>query len=109
MLDELKKNEKDVWVGTFRDVIQYGQERDTAAIKDLKVAPGKISLAVTDKMHDKFFDMPLTIKVRLENDWSNVVAMQNGKAIDAKLIEHDGAKYALVNVVPDRGIVAITK
>jgi Polysaccharide deacetylase len=107
VLDELKKNEKDVWVGTFREVIQYGQERDTARIKDLKVAPGKISLAVTDKMHDEFFDMPLTIKVRLENDWSKVAATQNGEAIDAKLIEHDGAKYALVNVVPDRGVVVI--
>jgi Polysaccharide deacetylase len=109
VLGELKKNEKDVWIGKFTEVVQYGQERDTAKLKNLKVAPDRISFSLTDDMKDDVFDYPLTVKVRLDKGWSKTNAAQNGKPVNAQIVEHNGAKFALVQAVPDCGKIVITK
>ena len=100
-------DENKLWVGLFREVCLYGQERDTAKLTVTEKAPGKIVLKLTDAMDDSKFDFPLTVKVRLDKPWKTVTAMQNAKPIQAKLVEHDGAAYALVQAVPDKGDVML--
>jgi hypothetical protein len=58
-------------------------------------------------MDDKLFDEPLTLKVRLPDDWRTVSATQGGKPIKAVFVAHDDHPYALVDAVPDRGEIAI--
>jgi peptidoglycan/xylan/chitin deacetylase (PgdA/CDA1 family) len=101
--------ENKVWVGTFREVVQYGQERDTAKVSVTSNAADKIVLNLTDTVDDDKFDMPLTVKVRIDPSWKTVEATQSGKAVEAKVIDHDGAAFALVQPVPDRGEVTIRK
>jgi len=103
----------ELWLGLFREVAQYGQERDTAKLKVKSATADKIVLSLTDDMDDTLFDFPLTIKVRLDPSWKAATAKQgtnaeNMKEVGCKIVEHNGAKFALVQVVPDRGDVVLT-
>ena len=44
---------------------------------------------------------PLTVKVRLPDGWKTVKG--------GRFLEHDGKPYALVDVVPDKGAVVLTR
>lgn len=104
----LAKYKDRIWIDTFTAVALYGQERDSATLKTVSSSDSKIELSLTDLMRDDIFDYPLTIKVRLP-DWSGIKAQQNGKDIKAKIVEHEGAKFALIQAVPDKGTVVLTK
>lgn len=101
-------NKDKLWVGLFGDISLYGQERDTATLKVTENSPSRISFTLEDKMDDKAFDYPLTVKVRLPDTWKSVKAGQDGKAAEAAFIEHEGKPYAMVQAVPDRGTVTLT-
>jgi hypothetical protein len=105
----LKENREKLWIGLFTDVAKYGQERDTATLKVVSPGPDKITFLLTDEMDDSYFNYPLTVKVRIPNEWKEVGATQGDKDVTAKIIEHEGASYALVPTVPDAGLVTIVK
>lgn len=105
----LKENRENLWIGLFTDVAKYGQERDTATLKVESPGPEKITFLLTDEMDDSYFNFPLTVKVRIPNEWKEVNATQGDKAVAAKVLEHEGALYALVSAVPDAGLVTVVK
>lgn len=107
LLDYVKQHEDGFWVALFREVILYGQERDTARIQVTSADQGQIRMKLTDRMYDEWYDFPLTIKVRVPNGWNGVWAAQGGKDISARLLSHEGKNYALVQAVPDRGEVLL--
>lgn len=106
--DFLDKNREEIWVGLFTDVAKYGQERDTATLKIESNEANRIAFSVADKMDDTRFETPLTVKVRVPDAWNSVIAKQNDKAVETKLIEHEGDKFALVQAVPDKGSVSLS-
>jgi hypothetical protein len=97
-----------IWVTWFRNVILFGQERDTHTLTMKSVSDSQISFDLTDLMVDSIYDYPLTVKIRVNNDWGKVTAIQNGNAVPAKVINHDGDLYVLVKAVPDRGLVEVS-
>ncbi len=103
LFDFIDAKRDDLWLGQFGDVALYGQERDTATLKVEENTSDHIAFTLTDRMADDAFNTPLTVKVRLPDGWNTVTATQNSKAISASVVEHDGAKYALVKAVPDKG------
>ncbi len=104
----LEENRKDLWIGLYTEVAKYGQERDTAELKVVASTPEQITLLVEDHMDDSYFDFPLTIKVRVPDDWKTAQAVQSEKSIPANLIKHEGASYALIQAVPDAGLVSLS-
>lgn len=105
--DFVKAHENDIWVGLFREVVLYGQERDTATLRSLGSGDDGIRLNLEDRMDDSLFAYPLTLKVRLPDAWTGVGATQNGRAVPAVRIVHEGAPFALVQAVPDRGEIVL--
>lgn len=104
----IKQNRDPLWVGLYADVAKYGQERDTATLKVESSGPDKIIFLLTDEMDDSYFNFPLTVKVRIPSVWKDVNATQGNKPVIAKVLEHEGAAYALVQAVPDAGSVTVT-
>lgn len=100
-------NRRDIWIGTLADIAQYGQERDTATLKTVNAAPGQISLDLTCRMDPAYFDYPLTIKVRIPDDWATCTARQTGQAVPASLLDHEGGRYALVKARPNQGEIIL--
>ncbi|WP_020558046.1 polysaccharide deacetylase family protein [Thiofilum flexile] len=109
VFQHLKKKSADVWVGTFTQIAKYAQQYATAKISNLTVQNKQIRFEVTDQMYDGWFNFPLTIKIRLDTSWgTNLKAVQNGKIIPVQVITYVGAPYALVDAVPDAGLVIVT-
>ncbi len=104
----IKSKEADLWVGRFEDVARYGQQRDTARLTVLENSAERVRFNLSDDMDDTLFNYPLTIKLRLRADWPSASASQNGQAIPLSLVSHEGATYALVRAVPDRGEILVT-
>ena len=100
---------RDAWVGLFREVIQYARERNDATVEVQGIAASRIQLNVTDTLDDDLYDYPLTIKVRLDGSWTGATASQGGTPAPVELIAHEGETYALVNVIPDRGPVTLSR
>ncbi len=107
MLDVIKEHEADVWVGTFTDVVRYGQERDTATVEISANDDATYAITVSDRMSDSYFDLPLTVKWRLPDGWTDCTAIQGGQACEVTITSHDGAQYALISIVPDQGAATI--
>ena len=95
-----------LWVCRFDDAAKYGQERDSATLTSA-LKGDKIEFTLTDRMKDDIFDYPLTVKVRLPNGWKSAKATQGGKPVPVRFVMHDGAPFALVDAVPDRGAVRV--
>ena len=72
------------------------------------VTKDRIRLTLTDLMDDSYFTYPPTVKVRVPDDWTSVVAKQVGWEARSRLVEHEGARYALVDVVPDGGVAELS-
>ena len=106
-LDNLAKYKDRIWIDTFPAVAKYGQERDTATLKTVSSDARRIALSLADRMDDKLFDEPLTLKVRLPDAWKSVRAAQGGKPVAAVLVRHEGRPYAFVDAVPDRGEIVL--
>ena len=107
MLAILERHQAEVWVAPFREVAQYGQQRDAAVLTVREGPENGLLVELTDGLSDASFDQPLTIKVRLPDEWDSALAGQGEQALPLQLIPHEGALYALVPVVPDRGPVEL--
>ncbi|XHR28882.1 MAG: hypothetical protein ACFUZC_23575 [Chthoniobacteraceae bacterium] len=99
----------DLWTGFLDDVALYGQERDTASLQTTEASEARISFNLTTKMDPDIFSYPLTVKVRLPGSWKSATALQNGQPLPVETILNNGAPYALVKAVPDRGLVTLTR
>ncbi len=108
-LDFYVERKDDLWQGTFGEVARYGQERETATLSAGGSAASGFTLDLSDRMKDDLFDFPLTVKLRLPDDWTSAAATQAGKPAAVQIVEHDGARYALVDVVPDAGTVQVKR
>lgn len=107
MIDYMMQFKDQLWVDTFVDVAKYGQERDSATLTVTKNTPTEIAITVKDRMRDDIFDLPLTVKVRLPEGMKTPKATQNGKEVGCRVVSHEGANFALVDIIPDKGETVI--
>jgi len=101
-------DKEDLWVDGFSSVSQYAQSFATHNLVIDYVAANEIKFTLTDEMKDDAYYFPLTVKVRIDNAWTNVSATQNGADTGVVIITNEGNQYALVKAVPDRGQVVLT-
>lgn len=106
-LSYIDSKSDDVWVAGYSEATQYGQERDSHTLTVDEVTDLMVKFTLSDMMNDTYFDKPLTVKLRVDNDWLSVKSTQAGERIVSTIIEHEGNKYMLIEVVPDRGQVIV--
>jgi len=100
--------DKDLWLDGFSNVTQYAQSYATHNLVIDDVTASEIKFTLTDEMRDEAFYFPLTVKVRIDNAWTDVSATQNGVDVEVKVITNDGNQYVLVKAIPDKGQVILT-
>jgi hypothetical protein len=103
----LSKYTDKIWVPTFKNLCKFGQERDSHTLTVTSVTNSKITFNMTDLMVDSIFNYPLTVKIRVNNDWANVTATQDGKTLSTRMLTYNGNQYVLVKAIPDRGAVEV--
>ncbi len=106
-LHYLKNKEDKLWLATFPDVAKYAQEYATHQLRVTKNTTDEIAFILTDKMQDKTYDYPLTVKIRIPNNWTTITSTQKGNLIEQKIITYNHNQYALVKAIPDRGTVML--
>ncbi len=109
ILAHLNTRKNDVWVGKFMAVAQYGQQFATARLENIQTASNQLRFELKDEMNDLWFDHPMTIKVRLPSGWNGrtVNVQQAGIPRTAQVVQHAGQAYALLEAIPDRGVVTV--
>jgi hypothetical protein len=108
-LSYLKDKEDKLWVATFPSVVKYSQEYVTHHLKVYSVKDNEIILEVSDEMQNQIYNFPLTIKVRISNDWKSLKAKQNNNEIESKFIYFKQNTYVLIKAIPDDGMVKLTR
>jgi len=108
-VDYMDANRDKFWVETFGNVTRYIKERNAASIKGIETTDDSITVKVSDTLNDTIFNYPITLRRRLPSGWQNVVVSQGGRAAAARIKDSAGIKYAIFDVVPDQGIVVISK
>ena len=109
-----------LWVCSYTELTQFLKESLTAELETIEITDTSITLSLTDDLEDYMFDHAITIKVDIPDDWTSVTVMQGDKVINlvsnfeysdnmtvANCTIKDG--YLLVDAVPDRGNIVITK
>lgn len=103
----LKQKEDKLWLATFVDVAKYAQEYATHTVKVTKNNTTEIAFTLKDEMQNEIYNYPLTVKVRIPNNWIKIDATQNGNLIPQKIITYNHNQYALVKAIPDRGKILL--
>lgn len=67
----IKEKENDLWVATFADVTKYIRERKNIDIKS-EIEGDIIELTFTSELDPKTYDVPITLKTYIPNDWGKV-------------------------------------
>lgn len=104
-----QKDAKNIWPAIFTEASQYGQERDTATLSVTSAQADKITFTLTDEMSDKYFDFPLSVKIKVDDTWQYAAAYQNGVWRKAEVISNSEGTFLMVDAVPDKGEVIVTK
>jgi peptidoglycan/xylan/chitin deacetylase (PgdA/CDA1 family) len=107
-LDYAAKHQDQLWIARYPDAVRYAQSRETSQLTVTENSSSRIALQITDRMDDRYFNFPLTVKVRLPDQWNAVNAQQKGQTAASQIVEHGGAKFALVDVIPDGGEAVLT-
>ena len=98
-----------VWLAGYADVARYGQERDTARIETVENGAEKIVLKLTDRMKDDLFDYPLSLVLRVPDDWQAVEVGQGGKSSAVEVKRVSGKSAVTFEAIPDRGEIVVKK
>jgi peptidoglycan/xylan/chitin deacetylase (PgdA/CDA1 family) len=107
-LQYIKSKEDYLWIATFKDVVKYLKERQSAKIELIDSSYNFYSFNIKDCLPDSIYNFPLTLKIKIPKQWDNVKVTQNnidaGCQIQFDVFEN---KYVVFDVVPDKGIVSI--
>jgi peptidoglycan/xylan/chitin deacetylase (PgdA/CDA1 family) len=106
-LDYLGANRDKFWVDTFGNVTRYIRERNAATITETSSNATQITLQVSDNLDDVIFDYPITVRRALPATWTAAAACQNGRPLPVQIVDLNGSKHLMFDVVPDRGEVRI--
>ncbi len=94
-----------IWIANMDQAICYMIERLNAKVSMLSQTTTELKLELKDGFDDNIYNEKLTVNIKLPEGWTDFVATQGGKALKSSV--YNG--YMSVNIVPDSGVVTITK
>lgn len=94
----------ELWSTTFSTACKYYSEWNTSKL-DARVIGDIIAVSLTDREDNEIFDEELTVKVSIPDSWEG--ATVGGETLEIK--GEAGARYVLVNILPDSGLSFIER
>jgi Predicted xylanase/chitin deacetylase len=105
----LNTNKDKYWVSTFGNVARYIRERNCLSVAETFNQDSSITLQATDTLDNELYNVPVTIRRLLPQNWSSAIAMQNGLPVHSSIITVDSIAYVMFDVVPDGGDITLRK
>lgn len=91
---------------TFTEATKYYREWNSAKVTATAYKDESIKITLTDGLDNKLFNEALTVKVTVPDNWTSAKLGTNALTVHTG---EGGAKYVLVNIVPDSGEVTVSK
>ena len=100
----IKKREDHLWVGTFAEVTKYIRQRETVKISSY-LDRDTIFLQLEAELDPEVYDVPVTFKTYIPEDWKDVTLSQDQKEIvtDLKVKGDASGKYVLYDLTAPFG------
>src|SRR5262245_33789286 len=88
------------WVATYQDGAKYAREHHGSTVTS-KMAGAAIEVSVSHKLDPKLYDLPLTAKTIVPNDWQ-VVRFRQGSDLRWLPIHREGGQtFVLYRIAPN--------
>ena len=116
---EYIKGEKkgQLWAATFSEATKYIREKQCTTVteryeKGARVLYVDMTINRTAKdgkiLTESVFNYPLTVEVRVPDDWTLLSYSSGGKTATATVYTRDGGSYAMVNLIPGADGATVT-
>ena len=104
----IKDNEENIWVATFQDGYKYIRERMNSKVSESN-DENAIVVELTNGLDKSIYDIPLTLKTKIPDDW-NMVQVQQGNTFKIlNSISEGEGNYIIYNAFPDMAPVRLSK
>lgn len=105
-----KVGEGKVWCAYFEDAVIYTEEVRHAKVFS-SILEDEITVSVTDDLDNEIYNLPLTVKCQVPDDWTSVMAeMPDGTVTKLETFPGIAAgTYVHIDIVPDSGDVILRK
>ena len=97
----------DLWSATFGEATKYVRERQSTTVSEryennVVYVDMTINRTTADgkPLPESVFNYPLTVEVRVPDDWHTVYYRVNGQNEVTSVYVRDGVAYAMVNLIP---------
>ena len=108
-LEYYQSNPALYWVESFVNVVRYIRERNDITLTELSAGDDVITLQITDTLDDDSYDVPVSLRRPLPQEWVSAAATQNGQPVNAWVMTEEGVQYIVFDAVPDQGDVVLSK
>ena len=98
-----------IWVAPIGDVGTYIIERNCAQFSGVAITGGRLEFKVETSLDMPAPVVPLTVRMSKPEGWDSVYVRQDGVPLTVDEYEIESVSYFRFDVVPDAGIVAITR
>lgn len=104
----IKQKEKDLWVATFADATKYIRERMNASVK-VSNSKQKITVSLNHTLDPSHYDLPLTLKSYVPEDWKTATVKQGSKETSVSAQKDEHGTFVQYMAVPNSVPVEISK
>jgi len=104
----IKSREQSLWVATFQDVAKYVRERQHGTVTSYR--DGEIiSVVLRSDITNLGYDLPLTLKTHVPDEWKIVEIQQGQKRKQVDVVQSNGANYVRYQAVPNAEVVKLSR
>ena len=97
-----------LWVATFQDVTKYIRERRQSTVGSY--TDGEvISVVLRSELTELSYDLPLTLKTYVPNEWKTVEVRQGEQSKQVEVVRANGAEYVLFQAMPNAEVVRLSR
>jgi peptidoglycan/xylan/chitin deacetylase (PgdA/CDA1 family) len=103
-LDYIAKVNDKTWCSTVSNVIKYIDESQNAEIRCDFCTDSVYKLRINDFLDDTVFDQPLSIKIKVPNNWDSITITNDVKF---NIEYNNKSKFIIFNALPDNKDITI--
>ncbi len=96
----------DLWVATFGDAARYIKERMSATV-DHRVKRDRIVVSLDHPLDKELFDLPLTLKTRVDPAWKSVAVSQGDCTATVDVVHEADRAYVMYQAIPGKEKIEI--
>jgi peptidoglycan/xylan/chitin deacetylase (PgdA/CDA1 family) len=104
--DFIISKENRLWIATFQDAYKYIQERMNTKVVT-KINSKEITINLSNKLDNKIYNLPLTLKTAIPDSWKDIKITQGQKKLNIETIAEAGKSYVKYNAIPNSANINI--